>query len=89
MADSAIGVDAELFLDTEEPELMELMIKSRAEPRVEDSIQVAVEPLAMEKNEAELLTCPSGADRGVLPDNDPEVDELLRGSSVCDGDVCG
>jgi len=89
MADSAIGVDAELLLDTEEPELMELMIKSRTEPRVEDSIQVAVEPLAMEKNEAEPLICPSGADRGVLPDNDSEVDELLRGSSVCDGDVCG
>ena len=89
MADSAIGVDAELLLDTEEPELMELMIKSRAEPRVEDSIQVAVEPLAMEKNEAEPLTCPSGADRGVLPEKGPEVDELMRGSSVCDGDVCG
>jgi len=28
MADSATGVDAELLLDTEEPELMELMIKS-------------------------------------------------------------
>jgi hypothetical protein len=78
-------VDEELALDVEDSELLELMVGPTADTDdEEDSPDVVVE-----ENEAEAAVGPSGTVRRVLPENDPEVDELLRGSSVCDGDVCG